>query len=96
LIDRSYWLSQLAGFTGIDFSILEDELLKVKDEFAIRADRPNEEAEEYSLGSNKLIDRREILSKRTLALLLKSDYHGEALVKILENIIHFLMLPSKH
>ncbi|HPS28332.1 MAG TPA: DNA primase [Candidatus Paceibacterota bacterium] len=84
LIDKSYWLSQLASFTGIDFSVLEDELLKVKEEFVTRADRPNEEAEVYSLGSNKLIDRREILSKRTLALLLKSDYHGEDLVKILE------------
>ncbi len=84
LIDRSYWLSQLAGFTGVDFSVLEDELLKVKEEISYRADVPNEEAEVYSLSNNKLIDRREILSKRTLALLLKSDYQSGALVKILE------------
>ncbi|HPR91481.1 MAG TPA: DNA primase [Candidatus Paceibacterota bacterium] len=84
LIDKSYWLSQLASFTGIDFSVLEDELLKIKPEFIPRADKADSEAEEYNLSSNQLIDRREILSKRTLALLLKSDYHGKDLIGVLE------------
>ncbi|MFZ2414437.1 MAG: DNA primase [Minisyncoccia bacterium] len=84
LIDRSHWLSQLAGYTGIDFAVLEDELLKVKAEETFRSESPNEESETYTLDKNTLIDRREILSKRSLALLLKSSYEGEVLSKILE------------
>jgi len=94
LIDKSYWLSQLASFTNIDFSVLEDELLKIKDDTSQRSEQPNEETEIYSLGDNKLIDRREILSKRTLALLLKSDYHSEELVKILEKYRLFFDVPE--
>lgn len=94
LIDKSYWLSQLAGFTNIDFSVLEDELLKIKNETSQRGEMPNEETEIYRLSDNKLIDRREILSKRTLALLLKSDYHSEELVKILEKYRLFFDIPE--